>query len=170
MTHQPVSKFNPEWNRQFQAYEGDDDDFEPDVPMYIEVDLADLTVKKRWKIVHHGIHDPDDEARSWWHQDGDVTIYDTGDEGYYLECRVKDVPFFSIRSAIDQWGTWYIVKSGAPGDGPVRVSNLGNVIYAQEWGQPSFLRALGTALIEFSDMNEARTGTYDRKYVVEVEA
>lgn len=151
MSHQKIAEYNP-----------DTEEFD------LEVDVNALPIERAWAIGHYG------GSGESWRQKGDVSIrrHEAGSlGGGYLECRIDETPFFSIVADEDQWGTWYTLKLD-DGEGAI-LKNIvcveddrkvpdpeGRLIYGQEWGTPSFLKALGTALIEFSDMMEARTGPY----------
>lgn len=139
MSHQTVA-----------VYVEDEDDFE-DRPV-------SGTPEKTWPIVHHG------GSGDKWAEQGIVTVTEPegAPEAVYLECQIKDQPFLSVLADIDQWGTHYSFMLDS-GNGVMRRDEDGSIIYAQEWGRPSFIRALANALLLLAEKAEPDPDEYRKR-------
>lgn len=141
MNHQIITGINPDYDWT------DEDRMDAEgIEDYIPVDATKWKVLKEWTFKHHGGSGED------WRQAGKIVIYDNEVEETYLEASVKGTPFLSLRSTLDQWGTWHSLKL-TPGSLRANEEN-GTLIYAQEWGNPSFLESLGEALIYMAHHTE----------------
>lgn len=120
-----------------------------DEPQDIELTYNHLSLIKEWPIQFYQSKDRGGK------QKGHIKLYEI-DIGpwiqYYLECclirKDKDIPFLSILSLVDQWGTYHTTKTSDID------SNTDAFCFAQEWGTDSFLKAFSEATQELYSRTE----------------
>ena len=100
-------------------------------------------VIEQWDVGHYGGYKKPSAGKITMHKHLNGAL-----GGAYLECQVDGVPFFSVLSDIDQWGTWHTLKLGTEDNDNAEYT------YAYMWGRPSFIRALAEALTKLADMTE----------------
>ncbi len=127
-----------------------EDEYDPNaIPKYIPIDPdKDLKLLKEWQFTYFG-------GRDNWRVPGTIKVFSNDvsmDFDFYLQATVnypnEEIPFYSVISSVDQWGTYHHFKTT-----PIRPKQT-ELSFAQEWGNPSFLKALGEALVYLSEISE----------------
>lgn len=146
--HQKLKKYNPKSDQQLP--DGSYDLNEPDT---LDIDPAEYKTEYESSSIRYG-------GSGDWKQPVSIKIYsaeDSWDGDYLLECSVLingvSTVFYSILSSIDQWGTYH----------SFRITDEEST-YAQEWGNPSFLKALGEAMIKLAELTEPDPQEYVNRF------
>lgn len=136
--HQKLKKYNPKSDQQLP--DGSYDLNEPDT---LDIDPAEYKTEYESSSIRYG-------GSGDWKQPVSIKIYsaeDSWDGDYLLQCSVQikgvETPFYSVLSTMDQWGTYYTFKMDTE-----------QSTYAQEWGNPSFIKALAEAMIKLAELSE----------------
>jgi hypothetical protein len=128
-------------------YEGE---YDPNaLPKYIPIDPnKDLNLLKEWEFTYFG-------GRDNWRVPGTIKVFSNDvsmDFDFYLQATVnypnEEIPFYSILSIVDQWGTFHNFKATH-----IRPEDR-SLSFSQEWGNPSFLKALGEAMVYLAELSE----------------
>lgn len=136
--HQKLKKYNPKCDEPLP-----DGSINLDEPRELDIDPTTYNVEYEASSFRFGGHND-------WRQPVTIKIYSSDESSYpdyLLECSVLiggvSTVFYSILSTVDQWGTYHSFT----------ITHEEST-YAQEWGNPSFLKALGQAMIKLADLTE----------------